>query len=144
MSVCCSFLRIAKAEKAASEERTARELAEFTKAADDKYPKLPGTSAAKGKAMAELSKCSAETQETVEKMLAAAEGSLKMAFGDVGETDGTTEKTAKGDAVKKGQAFLTKVDELQASQKLNRMDAISKARKQFPEEFKEYQEADAA
>lgn len=131
--------RIEKAEKLAKEERERRELGEFAKAADENYGNLPGTSFEKAKALAAISKCSADVQETIEKMFKAGAAGAVEAFKDLGTT-GVVEKKADTSE----HTFLAKVEAIAGEQKLNRVDAMAKARKQYPDEFQAYREAEAA
>lgn len=123
--------RLANLEKANVEEISKREEAEFTKAAADNYSHLPGTDVEKGAVLRAISKLDEKVRETVGKMLKAGEGAVVAAFDKVGHSGGKP-------AVDGGK-FDSRVSEIRKRDGISRTDALEKARKEFPEEFKAYQ-----
>lgn len=126
--------KIAANEAEIAKERTAREDSEYTKRADGELAHLPGETVAKVKVLRLIDKADAETKDTLTKMLIAGDKAISAAYGKLGATGGDVQKG--GDP----KAFEKRVDEIQTADKnLTRTEAVTLARKRYPEEFKAYQ-----
>lgn len=129
--------KIAANAEEIAKERTARENAEYTKRADAELKHLPGETMLKVKALRLIEKADAEVKEVIGKMLMAGDKAISAAYGTLGGRGGD-DITKNGDDAKK--AFSKRVDEIQAADKtLSPAEALQKARRDYPEEFKAYQ-----
>lgn len=131
--------KLEAAQKTASDERARREKAEFEKVAQDSYSDLPGELAEKAAALRELSTLSAESQACIEKMLGAGQEAIAKAFTTIGTSGGNTKdiSVTKG-AERAEHPFMKRVNEIVASQKISKTEAMAKARRESPEEFNSY------
>jgi len=116
-------------------EKERRETAELTKVAEDQLGSFVGTVEDKVDLLRALTSIPEKARETLDKMLKAGGGALKVAFDTVGHKN---EKAAKS-----AQDFETKVAEIRKRDSCTRQDAMTKARKEHPEAFKAYQESGA-
>lgn len=123
---------IEKNRKEAAEERDRRQMAEFTKRADEDFKHLPGEAAAKALVLKAVSGMTEEVQKTFEAMLAAGEKAIKAAYDKLGHLP---RKEGAGDP----KAFEKRISEIASRDKCGRAEAMSKARKEYPEEFEAYQ-----
>lgn len=125
--------RVLKAEEAA-------ETARLTKAADEDYPHVAGSTDDRVLALRHIAKADEKTRAAFDAILKAAEATAKMAFIKVGGSgnggsDSVTVEKAKTD-------FLGKVNEIaRANPSLSRSQAMSKAREEHPTLFEAYSTA---
>lgn len=126
--------RIEKAEKDAADERDRRQMSEFGKRADAEFSHLPGETVAKAELLKAVDALPEGVKKTFEEILKAGEAAIKLAFEKLGHNP-------RKDVAKDGNAFETKVAEIQKSEKLSRTQAMQKARERFPDEFEAYQNA---
>lgn len=117
-------------------EKERRETAELTKQADDGDMKsFAGTTEDKVELLRSLQSMPEKVRATLDKMLKAGGKALEAGFETVGHKN---EKAAKS-----AQDFEAKIAEIRKRENCTRQDAMSKARKEFPEAFKAYQESGA-
>lgn len=124
--------RMAAIEKSAAADREALAKATFEKRAEDEFGHLPGDKVAKGALLKAVNELPEEVRSTLDTMLKAGEKAIVSAFNSIG-TRGDLAKKAAGD-------FSKRVDEIAARDKINKTAALQKARKEYPEEFKVYQD----
>jgi hypothetical protein len=128
--------RIEKQDKEIASERDLRKNAEFTKVAEDKLGDLPGEITAKVAVLKALEPIPAEVRKTLDAMLDAGAKAIKSAFDRLGSGDG---KGLSPSLQKARQAFEGKVSEIAKRDNISKTAAMSKARSEFPDEFKAYQ-----
>lgn len=127
--------RIATTEAEIAKERTAREDGEYSKRAETELSHLPGEPILKSRVLRHLDKAEAEVKEAINKMLAAGNKAISAAYNRVGTKNGDITKMTPD-----GKGFEKRIDEvLSANKGMSRTDAMAKARRDFPEEFKAYQ-----
>lgn len=132
--------RIEKAEETARIEKAAREHAEFTKRAADELTHFTGEVDVKAKVLKAVSEISDESTRTaLSTMLKSGNGALKAAFDSIGHKDGKGNPVNKADAEK----FTKRVSEIASRDKITQSAAMTKARAEYPEEFKAYQAANS-
>lgn len=124
--------RMASLEKSAAADREALAKATFEKRAEDEYGHLPGDKVAKGALLKAVDALPEEVRSTLDTMLKAGEKAIVSAFNSIG-TRGDLAKKAAGD-------FTKRVDEIASRDKVSKTIAMQKARKEYPEEFKVYQD----
>jgi len=124
--------RIEQANADIRKERDARELAQYTKRADDELGDLPGETAAKAAVLKAVDGLSDEVQATITAMFKAGSGAIKSAFDSLGHGGG--DNTAKD-----AGAFEKKVAEIRKRDDVSRTQAMATARKEHPDLFKAYQ-----
>jgi preprotein translocase subunit YajC len=130
-------VKIAANEAEIAKERTAREDAEFSKRAETELSHLPGETVVKVKVLRHLEKADADVKDAVSKMLEAGDKAITAAYAKLGVKGGDVTKSSNGDP----KAFEKRIVEVQTANKaLSRTEAMAQARKQYPEEFKVYQD----
>lgn len=122
--------------KQASDANETLQKANFEKAADETVKHLPGTTVEKGAVLKAINDLPEAVKKTLDTMLKAGEAAIVSAFKSVGHQGGEIEKAAG--------AFQKKVDDIAARDGITKTAAMQKARAEFPEEFKAYQEAGRA
>lgn len=125
---------MAAIKKRAEADREALARATFEKRAEDELHHLPGDTASKGAVLKAIDGLSEDIKKTLDTMLKAGEKAIVSAFNSIG-VKGEQARKAAGD-------FNKRVDEIAARDKLSRTAALQKARKEYPEEFKVYQDLD--
>lgn len=132
--------RLASVEKQATDEREKRITAELTKRASDEFPHLAGTTEEKVSVLKAIAGLDKTVVEAVEKIFKAAEATSKLAFEKLGHNAGGKEEPRTIE--KAEQNFNKRVEDIRkANPKLSRTEALTKARTDFPDDFKAYQEA---
>lgn len=146
--------RLEDMEKRANTEQEGRENAEYTKQAEETLGHLPGTVLAKVKALVFINKITdivkfkddkgvekeESVKDTVLKMLEAGDKAISAAYDRVGTRPLRKVVGAAGDPA----AFDKRVDEIKTANKgISHQEATRKAREQYPDDFKAYQEAGA-
>jgi len=121
-----------KNRKEAADERARREMAEFSKRAEDELKELPGEAVAKAKVLKAMSGMDEADREVLETMLKAGSKAMKMAFEKLGHA---ARKDANGDPM----AFEKRVSEIASRDKIGKSEAMAVARREYPEEFAAYQ-----
>lgn len=129
------------AQKAAAEERDARQMSQYEKVAADSYTNLPGTPLEKAKVLKGIETLDESVQTTIVKMLTAGEGAIKAAFNRVG-SGGDDIHRHSGLRKNGAHPFMTKVNEIKKRDNLGHAAALTKARQEFPAEFEEYRNSD--
>jgi len=129
--------KLAQAEADIRKERDAREMAELTKRADDLYAHVPGTTQERANMLKVMDALEEPLRKAFEAVFTQSEKLAGKAFESVGR--GTSpdeiEKARRG-----ATDFKKRIDEIQAANKnMSRSDAMTKARLQYPDEFKAYQ-----
>lgn len=118
----------------AKAEREARENAEFAKRADDELGVFSEEVAKRGEkieVIRAISKMDEGPRTAITKMLAVGGKAITAAFDTIGH---------RGEEVAKAAgAFEKRVSEVQARDKCTKVAALERAREEFPEEFKAYQ-----
>lgn len=118
----------------AKAEREARENAEFSKRADDELGAFSEEVAKRDEkieVIRAISKMDEGPRSAITKMLAVGGKAIKAAFDTIGH---------RGEEVAKAAgAFEKRVSEVQARDKCTKVAALERARVEFPEEFKAYQ-----
>lgn len=120
----------------AKQEREARENAEFAKQADDDLKEFSEAVAKRDDKIAVMravAKMDDGPREALRKMLAVGAKAISAAFDTIGHRNESVAKSAG--------AFEKRVSEVQARDKCNKVQALERAREEFPEEFKAYQGA---
>lgn len=126
--------RIAKQEEAIAKERDLRVEAQLTKRATDELPHMPGEIVAKVAVLKAVDAMPEDARKSLTEMLKAGNDALSPAFVKMGAKDG------KGGS-RDPSAFEKRVSEIISRDKLARTEAMQKARSEYPEEFKAYQES---
>jgi hypothetical protein len=122
--------------KAADEAREKSELAEYTKRAESEFNHLPGTTIAKVKVLAAVNDLPNEELQTLTKMLEAGEKAIKGAFTRIGSRSGQEDPITKNGG--SGDTFMKRVSEIQKGEGVKRTEAMSLARKRYPDDFVAY------
>jgi hypothetical protein len=129
--------RIAKTEKDLSAQKEANDKITFEKAAEDKYPHVPGTAEERGKMLKAVSEIKDEAvRKLFDKVFEQSEKLAKNAFGKLGSDNSGTEKDQINKAA---HDFTAKVNEIKGRDKCTQGEALAKARKEHPDLFKAYQ-----
>jgi hypothetical protein len=123
--------RVAALEKSSKDAIEKAETVELAKRADEEFAHLPGTTEDKVSVLRVIGKSDKKVQETFATMIKAGEKAIKGAFEKLGHRGGSP-------SVDKGE-FEKRVAEVRARDGSSRMDAMEKARKEFPVEFEAYQ-----
>ena len=123
--------RVAALEKSSKDAIEKAETAELAKRADEEFAHLPGTTEDKVSVLRVIGKSDKKVQETFATMIKAGEKAIKGAFEKLGHRGGNQ-------TVDKG-AFEKRVAEVRQRDGSSRMDAMEKARKEYPAEFEAYQ-----
>lgn len=126
--------RLKKAEEDIAKERDLRVTAEFKKQADDLYKHVPGSVDERADMLKAISTMDAKLQKSFTKVFDQSEKLAKSAF----ETIGT--KGGDQDVKKAAQTFETKVAEIAKRDGIKRTEAMAKARLEYPDEFKAFQD----
>jgi len=121
-----------KNRKEAADERARREMAEFSKRAEDELKDLPGETLAKAKVLKAMSGMEDADREVLETMLKSGSKAIKMAFEKLGHA---ARKDVNGDPM----AFEKRVSEIASRDKIGKSEAMAVARREYPEEFAAYQ-----
>lgn len=131
--------RIAKSEKAIADEIEKREVAEFTKRADEAYKHVPGSVEERANVLRHISKLeNEELRKSLDAILESAEKLAKAGFAKLGAKGGKPEDQ---NLEKQAREFMSKVDNIRRDfPKMTRQEALSKARRDNPELFKAYQD----
>lgn len=116
----------------------AREVAVIEKRVDAEFKNVVGKTDVKAKLFRHVAKADQDVRDAFEAIMKSTEALVLKAFDSVGHGNGKPESVKKGERV-----FLAKVSEVQARDKITKHQAMSKAREEFPDEFKAYQEAGA-
>lgn len=133
--------RIAKTEANLAIEKAARETATLEKRADDEFKHVPGTTQERGQMLGAIAKMDEPLRKAFEAVFTQSEKLAKNAFEKIGHKGG---KDNTPTPLNKAIAdFDSKVTEIGARDKCTKTEAISKARKEFPDLFKAYQEHEA-
>ncbi len=130
--------QIEAAQEVARVEKAAREQAEFTKRAEDELKHFSGEASVKAQILKVVSEVKDEqVRKQFEEMLKAGNGALKSAFERIGHKDG------KGDLLKKADptVFEKRVTEIANRDRISKSEAMSKARIEYADDYKAYQEA---
>ena len=125
-------------EKMAQDERDARELLELSKTAESEIPSLPGTTDQKARLLKSLSSLDDDDRRLLTKMLRAGDRSLSAAFRTVGHGGSRQALIEKGSA---RTSFNKRVSEIKARDACTGTEAMQKARKEYPEEYEDFQSA---
>jgi cation transport regulator ChaB len=128
-----------ESERIAKEERTKRENAEFAKRADDDLKPYSDDVAKRDdkiEVLRAIDKMDEGPKAAVLKMLSVGAKAINAAFQSIGTQAGQISKSA--------DAFEKRVTEVQSRDKIGRSAAMTKAREEFPDEFKAFQDADAS
>lgn len=123
--------RVEALEKSSKDAIEKAESAELAKRADEEFSHLPGTTDEKVSVLRAIGKSDKKVQETFATMMKAGDKAVMGAFEKLGHRGGSP-------SVDKG-AFEKRVAEVRARDGSSRMDAMEKARKEFPVEFEAYQ-----
>lgn len=107
-----------------------RDVARFEKQAQDEYPSLVGTVAEKALVLKARAAMGEDAQKALDAILTAAEKMTRAGFDRIGTGYGAepTEKAARA-------TFDAKVSDIAKRDGIGRSQAMSKARREFPEEF---------
>ncbi len=135
---------IERAQKAADDEREARQMSQYEKIAGDSYKNLPGTPVEKAKVLKGIESLSEAVQDTLVKMLTAGEAAIKSAFDRVGTGGDGADGLNRVSGLRKNGAqhpFVTKVNDIKKRDGIGHAAAMSKARSEDPEGFADYREA---
>lgn len=143
--------RIVRSETMAGEERNRRLDSELTKRAETTLNHLPGALVAKVAALKIIDaipdtsvvkvddgkggQVDASIRKTLTDMLEAGDKAISAAYSRVGVRGGNSVDLSKGDA----GSFEKRVDEIAVRDKVDKMEANRRARKEFPQEFAAYQ-----
>jgi len=125
--------QVTKTTEDLAKERDARRMGELTKRATDELGHLPGTPEEKAGVLKALDEMPEECRTTIEAMFKAGEGAMVHAFNTLG--------TQQGDVRKAAGDFKKRVAEVKSRDNCTESEAMAKARKEYPEEFKASQGA---
>ena len=132
--------QIADGEAKLAKEREARETAELKKQADAEFAHVPGSVDERAAMLGAINKMDESLQKAFRAVFVQAEKLAKAGFGQIG-----TGGNKKEDQLRKSaNDFDAKVSEIAARDNVSKAKAMVKARHEFPELFKAYQETDAA
>ncbi len=126
--------------KAFLAEQEKNEMAGFMKRADEEMSHLPGTPEEKAKALKSIASLPEGVRGPLEKMLIVGDKAVSKAYATVGTKGGSVNPLEKND---NGASFEKRVKEIQKRDAIPEVEAMTKARQEFPEEFDAYQNADA-
>lgn len=127
--------RLEKQDEDLRKERERREEVEYTKRATDNYPNLPGEAIEKARVLRAIDALPDEAvRKSMASMLEAGEKAIKAAFDSLGTKDG-------GDVEKSAETFSKRVDDIAKRDNISKMEAMQKARVEYPDEFKAFQQA---
>lgn len=122
-------------EKVARQERDARELVEYGKVADDELSELPGTPERKARLLKRLShSLDSGDRQLLTSMLRAGNRASQAAFKTYGHGGGDSLQKARG-----GSNFEKRVADIRSRDGGTRVQAMQKARVEYPDEFEAYQ-----
>lgn len=110
-------------------------MARLEKRAEDDYSHVPGTTQERAAMLKAMSTMDEKLRKSFEAVFAQSEKLAKSAFDTVGVSTGDSE-----DVKKARSTFDAKVTEIAKRDNVGRAAAMAKARTEFPEEFKAYQE----
>lgn len=124
--------------KGLDEERDRRVNTELSAKAKSEYGNLPGTDVEKAAVLKAMEDMDEAVRGTLTKMLVAGEGAIKSAFSRLGNTN--TDLGQHSGLRKSGSShpFLQKVAEIRKRDNIGQAQAMTKARNEYPEEFKDY------
>lgn len=135
--------RIAKAEQVLADEINKRRMAEFAKRADDEYAHVPGSTEDRANILKALADMDETLRKSFEAVLTQSEKLGKSAFDTLGHKGGT-KGSAQETFTKAAIDFENKVSDIASRDKIGKTAALTKARKQYPDLFKAYQESQEA
>lgn len=115
--------------------RDEAETSRLEKRADDEFGVLPGTTAERAAVLKYIASAPDEVRKTAEAILTAAQKTMVSAFNTVGNR-GEKPAVSKG-----GGSFMVKVNEIAKRDGLGKADAMTKARRECPDEYEAYQGA---
>jgi hypothetical protein len=121
-----------KAKTDIAKERDLREMAELKKRADDEFAHVPGTVEERALMLKALAPLDPKVRKSFETVMTQAEKLSKAAFETLGHKGGKTE--VNGD-------FEKKVAEIRKRDNCSRVDALSKARTEHPDEYAQFQDS---
>ncbi len=128
---------LAELEKDAKANRESLAIAKAEALAKDRYAHVPGTDVEKGAMLRAMDNMDEAVRKSFQTVLDAHQEMVKQGFDRVGHQGGTG--APSGDINKARQDFETKVAEIAKRDSLARNEAMSKARKEFPDLFASYQ-----
>lgn len=132
--------RIAKNEKDLEIEKKARETAELSKRAEAEFSHVPGTVEERAGMLGAIEKMEEPVKKAFMAVFTQSEKLAKAGFERIG---GGHDDPKNEDIAKVRRDFDSKVDEIAKSEKVSRTQALSKARKKYPDLFKQYQGEEA-
>lgn len=130
--------RIAKSEKDIAEERERREMSELRKRADDQYSHVPGTTEERAKVLAAIAKMDEPVQKSLTAILESCEKLTKAGFDKIGHGGGKGADLISDEIKKQANGFEAKVVEIKSRDKCSGSEAMTKARREFPDLYKAY------
>lgn len=132
---------ILKHREEIAKERNAREMAELSKRADAEYAHVPGSTQERASMLQAIDKMDESLQKAFLAVFTQSEALAKGAFDKIGIKP---KEPADKSIAKQAADFMAKADEIRTREKISRVDSIAKARKQYPDLFKSYQEEQAS
>lgn len=120
-------------------QREEADLARAEKRASDELGNLPGTPTAKARVLMAIDRLPEDDQKTAKAIFTAAQEMAKGSFVRIG-SGGEPAPTAKAAET----TFMAKVSDIETRDKVGKSEAMSRARREFPDEFAAYQEAQDA
>lgn len=134
---------IARAQKAADDERDARQQVAYEKIATDSYGNLPGTPVEKARVLKGIETLDDAVQTALVKMLSAGDKAIKSAFDRVGTRGDGGEGLNRVSGLRKGapHPFETKVLDIMKRDNIGRPAALTKARQEDPEGFEAFRDS---
>lgn len=137
--------RLEGMQKKLDEAESKRIEAELAKRADEEFVHLPGDSAEKVAVLKAMASMDKDTAETLEKMLTAGEKASALAFEKLGHGDGGVNGDGKAHnrmSKSNGGDFMSKVSEIAKRDSISEMEAMEKAREEYPDEFASWRHAE--
>jgi hypothetical protein len=127
----------AELAKKLQEEQDIRKKAEFEKRADDQFSHVPGTTQERGEMLKAMADMPEAIRKSFEKVFEQSEKLAKAGFDKIGSSD--SGKPLDPSVKKATMDFNAKVSEIKKRDECNSQEAMTKARKEYPELFKLYQ-----
>jgi hypothetical protein len=134
---------IATAQTELAKERDARVMSDLRKRADDEFPHVPGSVDDRASMLKAMSAMDGDIRRSFETVLKQSEALAKKAFETVGVKD-PKELAALEKRNSDGNEFEKKISEIASRDKIGKTEAMQKARGEYPDLFKAFQEADRA
>lgn len=117
-------------------EREAR-ITKLEKRASDEFGGLPGTDLEKAMLLDHLASAPEDVRKAAEAILTAAQKNIGKAFERIGKGADAGGGGPGEDAIKKGRTdFAAKVEDIASRDKIDKAEAMSKARREFPDLYK--------